>query len=137
VDPGHGGNDPGALGFYPDKDEADINLEIAQRLADELKSQGASVLMVTPGSTMASRLESARAFNPQVLVSVHNNTNWNPEAKGSEVCSADFGKCFRCARYCQPRRKVRALLHDPGVPICLCADRNRLYFERIRIQQTD
>lgn len=85
VDPGHGGNDPGALGFYPDKDEADINLEIAQRLADELKSQGASVLMVTPGSTMASRLESARAFNPQVLVSVHNNTNWNPEAKGSEV----------------------------------------------------
>ena len=21
VDPGHGGNDPGALGFYPDKDD--------------------------------------------------------------------------------------------------------------------
>ncbi len=85
VDPGHGGNDPGALGFYPGKDEADINLAIAKKLVSELKSQGATVLQVNPGSTMASRLEAARAFNPQVLVSVHCNTNGNASAKGTEV----------------------------------------------------
>lgn len=85
VDPGHGGNDPGALGFYPGKDEADINLAVSQKLVSELKSQGASVLMLTPGSTMASRLAAARAFNPHVLVSVHSNTNAKSSPKGTEV----------------------------------------------------
>ena len=85
VDPGHGGSDPGAVGFYPGKDEADINLAVANKLVSELKSRGASVLMVTPGSTMASRLSAARAFNPQILVSVHCNTSPSPSAKGTEV----------------------------------------------------
>lgn len=85
VDPGHGGNDPGAVGFYPGKDEADINLAVANKLVAELKSRGASVLMVSPGSTMASRMTAARAFNPQVLVSVHCNTSSNAKAKGTEV----------------------------------------------------
>ncbi|WP_101911055.1 N-acetylmuramoyl-L-alanine amidase [Marasmitruncus massiliensis] len=85
VDPGHGGSDPGAVGFYPGKDEADINLAVANKLVSELKSRGASVLMVTPGSTMASRLSAARAFNPQVLVSVHCNTSPSSSAKGTEV----------------------------------------------------
>lgn len=85
VDPGHGGNDPGAVGFYPGKDEADINLAVAKKLVAELKSRGASVLMVSPGSTMASRLTAARAFNPQALISVHCNTSSNAKAKGTEV----------------------------------------------------
>lgn len=85
VDPGHGGNDPGALGFYPGKDEKDINYEIAQKLVAELQGRGATVLMLEPGSTMASRMASARAFNPQVLVSVHCNSAQNASAKGTEV----------------------------------------------------
>lgn len=86
VDPGHGGNDPGASGFYPGKDEADINLAIAQKLAAELQNRGASVLMTTPGSTMASRMAAARAFNPQVLVSIHGNSSEaNASASGTEV----------------------------------------------------
>lgn len=85
VDPGHGGSDPGAVGFYPGKDEADINLAVANKLSAELKSRGASVLMVSPGSTMASRMTAARAFNPQVLVSVHCNTSPNSSAQGTEV----------------------------------------------------
>lgn len=85
VDPGHGGNDPGAEGFYPGKDEADINYAIAEKLVADLKSQGASVLMTQPGSTMATRLAAARSFNAQVLVSVHSNTAPNSSAKGTEV----------------------------------------------------
>lgn len=86
VDPGHGGNDPGASGFYPGKDEADINLAIAQKLVAELQGRGASVLMTSPGSTMASRMAAAKAFNPQVLVSIHGNSSKaNPTASGSEV----------------------------------------------------
>lgn len=86
VDPGHGGNDPGASGFYPGKDEADINLAISQKLVAELQNRGASVLMTNPGSTMASRMAAARAFNPQVLVSIHGNSSEaNTSASGTEV----------------------------------------------------
>lgn len=86
VDPGHGGSDVGASGFYPGKDEADINLAIAEKLVSELKKRGANVLMTTPGSTMASRLASARAFNAQVLVSIHGNSSaTNSAASGTEV----------------------------------------------------
>ena len=86
VDPGHGGNDPGASGFYPGKNEADITLAIAQKLVAELQSRGASVLMTNPGSTMASRMAAARAFNPQVMVSIHGNSSEaNPNASGTEV----------------------------------------------------
>lgn len=86
VDPGHGGNDPGASGFYPGKDEADINLAIAQKLVAELQNRGASVLMTSPGSTMAARMAAARAFNPQVLVSIHGNSSEaSPNASGTEV----------------------------------------------------
>lgn len=86
VDPGHGGNDPGASGFYPGKDEADINLAIAKKLVAELQNRGASVLMTSPGSTMASRMAAARAFNPQVLVSIHGNSSEaNASASGTEV----------------------------------------------------
>ena len=86
VDPGHGGNDPGASGFYPGKNEADITLAISQKLVAELQSRGASVLMTNPGSTMASRMAAARAFNPQVLVSIHGNSSEvSPNASGTEV----------------------------------------------------
>ncbi len=86
VDPGHGGNDPGTLGFYPGKDEADINLSVAQELVSELKRRGATVLMVDQGTTMASRLAAARAFNPQILVSLHcNSSATNSSARGTEV----------------------------------------------------
>lgn len=86
VDPGHGGNDPGATGFYPGKDEADINYSVATKLVSELKNQGAAVLMATPGSTMATRIAASRAFNPQVLVSVHSNSSeQNSAASGTEV----------------------------------------------------
>ena len=86
VDPGHGGNDPGTLGFYPGKDEADINLSVARELVSELQRRGATVLMVDQGTTMASRLAAARAFNPQILVSLHcNSSATNSSARGTEV----------------------------------------------------
>lgn len=74
VDAGHGANDPGARGFYPDKNEADINLEVAKKLVAILQSRGATVMMPTLGVPMDTRLAEAREFKPQVLVSVHSNS---------------------------------------------------------------
>lgn len=84
VDPGHGGDDPGALGFYPGQDEKDINLAVAKKLVAVLQDEGATVKMLSPGTTMADRMATARAFNPQVLVSIHCNSSVNSSATGSE-----------------------------------------------------
>lgn len=74
VDAGHGGSDPGARGFYPGKNEADINLAVAKKLVAILQSKGATVMMPTLGVPMDTRLAEAREFKPQVLVSVHSNS---------------------------------------------------------------
>ena len=86
VDPGHGGKDPGALGFYPGKDEADINAAISSKLVAELKGRGATVLTTPTGGSLAARVEAARAFNPQAFVAIHcNSSATNSSAQGTEV----------------------------------------------------
>lgn len=87
VDPGHSTDSPGAAGFYPGKDEANINASIAEKLVAELKSRGATVLKTTPnGSDLETRIAQARAFNSQVFVSVHGNSSaTNAAATGTEV----------------------------------------------------
>lgn len=40
IDPGHGGTDVGALGFYPGKHEDYVNRQIATELASILRNQG-------------------------------------------------------------------------------------------------
>lgn len=87
IDPGHGGNDPGAEGFNPGYPESEVNWEMANAIADELESRGANVLLLKTGSrsmTMDERLAQARNFNAQVYISVHGNSSVNSEAAGSE-----------------------------------------------------
>ena len=47
IDPGHGGNDPGAM--YKDVLEKDINLEISKLLKTELNKKGATVYLTRNG----------------------------------------------------------------------------------------
>ena len=45
IDPGHGGSDGGATGIRTQAREAEINLDIACKLRDQLRLQGAQVVM--------------------------------------------------------------------------------------------
>ena len=54
IDPGHGGVDPGSI--YKDIYEKDINLEIGEKLNDELTRQGAVVYMTRYGDYDLSRI---------------------------------------------------------------------------------
>lgn len=88
VDPGHGGADRGAEGFLAKYPEKVLNLYIAQMLADELESRGASVLLLdtSAGMSLEARVAKAEAWNADFFVSVHNNTSSvNPKATGTEV----------------------------------------------------
>lgn len=88
VDPGHGGVDNGAPGFNPNYQEKHINWAIAKKLASELESKGANVLLLNTINTtmdMDTRLAKAQAFNAQVYISVHNNSAANSSATGTEI----------------------------------------------------
>ena len=76
VDPGHGGKDIGAPGYNPDYNEAYFNQAIADELVDILRDWGASVTMIKNSSSpsLQSRVATARSANPNLFVSIHNNS---------------------------------------------------------------
>jgi N-acetylmuramoyl-L-alanine amidase len=79
VDAGHGGNDPGALGFLgaKGKTEDDLNLEISLALRDKLTAMGANVIMVRDTDTAVdiyARMDMLNEINPDLCVSIHHNS---------------------------------------------------------------
>jgi N-acetylmuramoyl-L-alanine amidase len=75
LDPGHGGEEIGATGPNGLR-ESDLNLEIAKRTADVLRSQGAVVVLTRTADyrvTLAARAMIARALHPRAFVSIHHN----------------------------------------------------------------
>jgi N-acetylmuramoyl-L-alanine amidase/uncharacterized lipoprotein YddW (UPF0748 family) len=88
VDPGHGGSDPGAIGFLNAYPEKVINDAIATRLTDILRSRGADVVMLDTlydGMSLEDRVASAKAQNPHLFISVHANWGYSSSARGSEA----------------------------------------------------
>lgn len=89
IDPGHGGSDPGALGYLSAYPERVINYAIASKLAATLKNKGANVYMLnTQGNTysLEQRVAFAAKNNPQIFVSVHSNSStYSPSAAGTEA----------------------------------------------------
>ncbi len=96
VDPGHGGNDPGAIGATGVR-ESDVNLAVSLKLRDKLTDLGAEVRMTRetdrsvapPGSSRSEELQArvalANAWPAEVFVSVHANSNENRAAHGTET----------------------------------------------------
>ena len=80
LDAGHGGENPGALGFFGEKsatNEADLNLSIALKLRERLEMLGATVYLTRDGDvdmTLAERVELARSLKPDLFISIHQNS---------------------------------------------------------------
>lgn len=75
LDPGHGGDEPGAVGEGGQR-EADLNLDVVQRAAALLRAQGATVVLTRDADvrvTVATRAALAVALQPEAFVSVHHN----------------------------------------------------------------
>jgi len=83
VDPGHGGEDPGALKEVYGLSEAALNLEIAERVADLLQAHGVTtaVTRTENASTLGNsdRGDIANACGAEVFVMVHLNGAWDTE----------------------------------------------------------
>ncbi|WP_051688031.1 N-acetylmuramoyl-L-alanine amidase [Desulfofalx alkaliphila] len=88
IDPGHGGNDPGAPAYSRALWESEIVLDISQRLAALLKEQGARVEMSRNSDVtvdLHERPRMANRANADIFVSVHTNANLNSAVRGTST----------------------------------------------------
>ncbi|MDO4167801.1 MAG: N-acetylmuramoyl-L-alanine amidase CwlD, partial [Eubacteriales bacterium] len=110
LDSGHGGIDPGKVsadGVY----EKDINLAIALKLRDELKKQDCQVVMTRETdeglydasasnkkmSDMKKRIEIMNGCDPDLIISIHQNSFSDTISKGAQVfyqASSESGKAL-------------------------------------------
>ena len=86
IDAGHGGSDPGALGFgYR---ESDLNLQIAKKIESKLKSRGIDVKMSRTSDiyySLSERAEMANDYGADAFVSIHQNSAESTSANGIET----------------------------------------------------
>jgi N-acetylmuramoyl-L-alanine amidase len=75
LDPGHGGDEPGAVGPAGTTEQS-VNLAVARETARRLEALGASVVLTRTADyriTLASRAAVATSLRPQLFVSIHHN----------------------------------------------------------------
>jgi len=91
IDPGHGGNDPGAIGInglYEKK----VNNAISYRLKDLLLQNGYEVVMTRDTDktlSLSERVEIARNADADLFVSIHSNSHTNSSIQGTMVLYHD------------------------------------------------
>jgi N-acetylmuramoyl-L-alanine amidase len=87
IDPGHGGQDPGAVG--PSKVfEKDITLDVGKRLNEELKKRGLRTVMTRDRDVfipLYERTKIANSSGGKLFISLHCNANPDRRAKGMET----------------------------------------------------
>ena len=88
LDPGHGGEDPGAIGSQGTR-EKDIVLAIAKRLKFKLEEQPNIRVMLTRDGDyfvpLGTRVDKARKVQADLFVSIHADAFMLPTARGSSV----------------------------------------------------
>ncbi len=88
IDPGHGGEDPGARG-RGGSHEKDVTLTIAKRLKALIEQEPGLRVVMTRDSDfylpLAARVEKARKVKADLFVSIHADAFVKPHARGSSV----------------------------------------------------
>jgi len=90
IDPGHGGDDPGAVGIDPsdgeETTEADLNWELTEKLRMALEEDGHSPVLtrsLDQGVPLAARARAAEGSH--CMVSIHHNAAESAGARGFEI----------------------------------------------------
>jgi len=88
IDPGHGGEDPGAIGPTGLR-EKDVVLAVARQLRDKLDAVPGMRVMMTRDADffvpLHERVRKARRVQADLLVSIHADAFFRPEARGASV----------------------------------------------------
>ncbi len=121
IDPGHGGNDPGAVGRNHRLAEKFVNLDTALRVAQLLENAGANVVLTRNSDvfiTLSQRVNIAHANNADIFVSIHANAHSNRAIGGIETyynTSFQRQDSYRLANMLQQELVSELGLRDIGV----------------------
>ena len=99
IDAGHGGSDPGSIGYKTKVHESDINLKMTYMLKNKLEGAGINVVLtrkddnaLIPGSgrkwkreDMEARKEIIKNLRPNMVISLHQNSYTNHSLRGAQV----------------------------------------------------
>ncbi len=99
IDAGHGGSDPGSIGYKTKVKEADLNLKLSKMLQQKLEGAGINVIMtrtdensLAQGSgkkfkkiDMELRKELIKKVRPNMVISMHHNSYTKHNLHGAQV----------------------------------------------------
>jgi N-acetylmuramoyl-L-alanine amidase len=110
IDPGHGGEDPGATG-PSGLHEKDVVLKIALALRDKINARKGMRAMLTRDADffvpLAERVRKARRVQADLFVSIHADAFFTPEARGASVFAlSDHGASSAAARWMADRENA-------------------------------
>ncbi|MCG8470614.1 MAG: N-acetylmuramoyl-L-alanine amidase [Desulfobacterales bacterium] len=96
IDPGHGGKDGGAPGYYKGVTEKKVVLAIAKKLAAKLKKELKCEVILTRNSdrflTLEQRTSFANKKRADLFISIHANASRNRKAYGVETYFLNLAK---------------------------------------------
>ncbi|WP_043458424.1 N-acetylmuramoyl-L-alanine amidase [Azohydromonas australica] len=119
LDPGHGGEDPGAIGPSGLK-EKDVVLAVALQLRDRLNAIPGMRAMLTRDDDffvpLHERVNKARRVQADLFVSIHADAFMNPEARGASVFAlSDKGASSAAARWMAQRENASDLVGGANI----------------------
>jgi N-acetylmuramoyl-L-alanine amidase len=111
IDPGHGGEDPGAIGPSGLK-EKDVVLAIAKQLRERLNSKAGVRVLMTRDSDffvpLGERVKKAERVQADLFVSIHADAFFTPEARGASVFALSQGGASSAAARWMAQRENAA-----------------------------
>ncbi len=111
LDPGHGGEDPGAIGPGGTR-EKDVVLQIALQLRDKLNALPNMRVMMTRDADffvpLHERVRKARRVQADLFVSIHADAFMRPEARGASVFALSQGGASSAAARWMAQRENAA-----------------------------
>ena len=114
IDPGHGGEDPGAIGSMGSK-EKNVVLSIAKRLRDKIEAEAYMRPFLTRDGDyfvpLNTRVQKARRVEADLFVSIHADAFIQPNAKGASVFAlSQLGASSSMARWMANKENASDLI---------------------------
>ena len=121
LDPGHGGEDPGAIGPSGLR-EKDVVLAIAMLLRDRINANSSMRAMLTRDADffvpLHERVKKARRVQADLFVSIHADAFLTPEARGASVFAlSQSGATSSAARWMANRENAADLVGGVNVAV--------------------
>ncbi len=114
IDPGHGGEDPGAIGSLGSR-EKHVVLSIAKRLRDKIENEAYMRPFLTRDADyfvpLHARVQKARRVEADLFVSIHADAFIQPHAKGASVFAlSQMGASSSMARWMANKENASDLI---------------------------